>query len=94
LWPAGVFRKLVRGSLERCADLGLDMVRMSRSKTADGRIYQQLLKRKRPEEYRERVNELLGTSPAAPSKLPDLAPERTTGPIGAPTRCCRRPEWL
>jgi integrase len=29
------------------------------------RIYQQLLKRKRREEYRERVNELLGTSPDA-----------------------------
>lgn len=29
------------------------------------RIYQQLLKRRRREEYRERVNELLGTSPAA-----------------------------
>jgi len=28
------------------------------------RIYQQLLKRRRREEYRERVNELLGTSPA------------------------------
>ena len=29
------------------------------------RIYQRLLKRRRREEYRERVNELLGTSPAA-----------------------------
>lgn len=29
------------------------------------RIYQQLLKRRRREEYRDRVNELLGTSPAA-----------------------------
>jgi integrase len=29
------------------------------------RIYQQLLKRRRREEYREQVNELLGTSPAA-----------------------------
>lgn len=35
------------------------------------RIYQQLLKRKRREEYRHRVNELLGTSPAALSKLPE-----------------------
>jgi hypothetical protein len=38
-------------------------------------IYQQLLKRKRREEYRDRVNELLGTSPAALSRLPDLAGE-------------------
>jgi hypothetical protein len=29
------------------------------------RIYQQLLKRRRRDEYRERVNELLRTSPAA-----------------------------
>lgn len=34
------------------------------------RIYQQLLKRKRREEYRERVNELLGASPPAPTKRP------------------------
>jgi hypothetical protein len=46
------------------------------------RIYQQLLKRKRREEYRERVNELLGTSPAALSRLPDLAGEATLAQIG------------
>ncbi len=36
------------------------------------RIYQQLLKRKRREEYRDRVNELLGTSPTALSRLPGI----------------------
>jgi integrase len=48
------------------------------------RIYQQLLKRKRREEYRERVNELLGTSPAAQSKLPDVAGGREAGPNSGP----------
>lgn len=48
------------------------------------RIYQQLLKRKRREEYRERVNELLGTSPAALSKLPDLAGASELGPKSGP----------
>jgi hypothetical protein len=48
------------------------------------RIYQQLLKRKRREEYRERVNELLGTSPAALSKLPDLAATGEFAPKSAP----------
>jgi integrase len=48
------------------------------------RIYQQLLKRKRREEYRERVNELLGTSPAALSRLPDLAGEPEFAPKSAP----------
>jgi integrase len=48
------------------------------------RIYQQLLKRKRREEYRDRVNELLGTSPAALSKLPDLGREREVGPNSGP----------
>jgi integrase len=48
------------------------------------RIYQQLLKRKRREEYRERVNELLGTSPAALSKMPDLAGEPAVGPKSGP----------
>jgi hypothetical protein len=37
------------------------------------RTYQQLLKRKRREDYRDRVNNLLGTSPAALSRLPDPA---------------------
>ena len=35
------------------------------------RIYQQLLKRKRREEFRERVNDLLGPSPAALSRRPE-----------------------
>lgn len=48
------------------------------------RIYQQLLKRKRREEYRDRVNELLGTSPAALSRLPDLAGEPAIAPKSAP----------
>ena len=47
------------------------------------RIYQ-LLKRTRREEYRERVNELLGTSPAALSKLPDLAGEPALGTKSGP----------
>jgi hypothetical protein len=47
-------------------------------------FYQQLLKRKRREEYRERVNELLGTSPAALSRLPDLAGEPALGPKSGP----------
>jgi hypothetical protein len=47
------------------------------------RIYQ-LLKRKRREEYRERVNELLGTSPTALSKLPDLAGEPALGTKSGP----------
>jgi integrase len=48
------------------------------------RIYQQLLKRKRREEYRERVNELLGTSPAALSKRPDPARGSEVGPNSGP----------
>lgn len=48
------------------------------------RIYQQLLKRKRREEYRDRVNELLGTSLAALSKLPDVAGEAVLGPKSGP----------
>jgi integrase len=48
------------------------------------RIYQQLLKRKRREEYRDRVNDLLGTSPAAVSRLPDLAEELEAGPNSGP----------
>jgi integrase len=48
------------------------------------RIYQQLLKRKRREDYRERVNELLGTSPAALSRLPDLAAGSEAGPNSGP----------
>ena len=48
------------------------------------RIYQQLLKRKRREEYRERVNELLGTSPAALSRLPDLTGGSAAGPKSGP----------
>jgi hypothetical protein len=44
------------------------------------RIYLQLLKRKRREEYRARVNELLGTWPAALSRLPDPAGEPSLGP--------------
>ena len=56
------------------------------------RIYQQLLKRKRREEYRERVNDLLGTSPAALSKLPDLAEELEAGPNSGPNSLFRAPE--
>jgi integrase len=52
------------------------------------RIYQQLLKRKRREEYRDRVNELLGTSPAALSKL-DLAAARELAPNSAPNSLVR-----
>jgi Phage integrase family len=48
------------------------------------RIYQQLLKRKRREEYRARVNELLGTSPAALSRLPEPAREAEAGPKTGP----------
>jgi integrase len=48
------------------------------------RIYQQLLKRKRREEYRARVNELLGTSPAALSRLPEPAREAEAGPKSGP----------
>jgi integrase len=48
------------------------------------RIYQQLLKRKRREEYRERVNELLGTSPAAVTRLPKNAESGALGPDSGP----------
>jgi integrase len=48
------------------------------------RIYQQLLKRKRREEYRARVNDLLGTSPAALSRLPAPAQETALGPKSGP----------
>jgi hypothetical protein len=43
-----------------------------------------LLKRRRREEYRDRVNDLLGTSPAALSKLPDLAATYEFAPKSAP----------
>jgi integrase len=56
------------------------------------RIYQQLLKRKRREEYRDRVNELLGTSPAALSKPPDLAGEPVLAPKSAPNSLVQLPE--
>jgi integrase len=48
------------------------------------RIYQQLLKRKRREEYRDRVNDLLGTWPAALSKWPDVAEQDESGPNSGP----------
>lgn len=48
------------------------------------RIYQRLLKRRRREEYRERVNDLLGTSPAALSRLPKPATETVVGPNFGP----------
>jgi integrase len=48
------------------------------------RIYQRLLKRRRREEYRERVNDLLGTSPAALSRLPEPATESVVGPNSGP----------
>jgi hypothetical protein len=44
------------------------------------RIYQQLLKRKRREEYHAQVNERLGTSPAALSKLPNRRRKRRCDP--------------
>lgn len=47
-------------------------------------IYQQLLKRKRREEYRDRVNELLGTSPTALSRLPEPAHRAAVGPKSGP----------
>ena len=49
------------------------------------RIYQQLLKPRRRDEYRERVNPLLGTSPAAtsPGHLdPNLDPNSVLDPHG------------
>ena len=49
------------------------------------RIYQQLLKRRRREEYRQRVNELLGTSPAATGSAhldPNWTPTRFSIPTG------------
>jgi integrase len=48
------------------------------------RIYQRLLKRRRREEYRKRVNDLLGTSPAALSRLPEPAPATMVGPNSGP----------
>jgi hypothetical protein len=48
------------------------------------RTYQQLLKRKRREDYRDRVNDLLGTSPAALSRLPDPAAGAMLGPKSGP----------
>lgn len=48
------------------------------------RIYQQLLKRKRREEYRTRVNDLLGTSPSALCRLPEPAREAEVGPNSGP----------
>jgi hypothetical protein len=58
------------------------------------RIYQQLLKRKRREEYRARVNDLLGTSPAALSRLPEPAHRAAVDPSLDPTRCCTPPELV
>jgi hypothetical protein len=49
------------------------------------RIYQQLLKRKRREEYRARVNELLGTSPAALSSLPEPGHRAAVGRKSGPS---------
>lgn len=48
------------------------------------RIYQRLLKRRRREEYRKRVNDLLGTSPAAVSRLPEPATGTMVGPNSGP----------
>ena len=48
------------------------------------RIYQRLLKRRRREEYRKRVNDLLGTSPAALSRLPEPATGTMVGPNSGP----------
>jgi hypothetical protein len=48
------------------------------------RTYQQLLKRKRRKEYRDRVDELLGTSRAALSRLPDLSGGAKLGPKSGP----------
>jgi hypothetical protein len=48
------------------------------------RIYQQVLKPKRREDYRDRVNELLGTSPAALSKLPEPTQAAAFGPRSGP----------
>jgi hypothetical protein len=56
------------------------------------RIYQQLLKRRRRDEYRKRVNDLLGTSPAGLSRLPEAGTETVVGPIPDPTRTRRRSE--
>jgi integrase len=49
------------------------------------RIYQQLLKRKRREEYPARVNELLGTSPTALSRLPEPGYRAAFGPKSGPS---------
>jgi hypothetical protein len=45
---------------------------------------QQLLKPKRREEYRERVNELFGTAPNALTRLPDVAQMAALGPKSGP----------
>jgi hypothetical protein len=58
------------------------------------RIYQQLLKRKRREEYRARVNDLLGTSPAALSRLPEPAQDGALDPNLDPTRSSGRPDQV
>jgi hypothetical protein len=52
--------------------------------TLTSRIYQQLLRHKRLEEYRDPENELRGTSPAALSKLPDVAGAGAFGPKSRP----------
>jgi hypothetical protein len=43
-------------------------------------------------EDRKRVNDLLGTSPAALSRLPEAGTETVVGPIPDPTRTRRRSE--
>jgi hypothetical protein len=49
-------------------------------------------KRRRCEEYHTRVNDLLGTSPAALSRLPSPKPKAWLDPIPDPTRSRRRSE--
>jgi hypothetical protein len=56
------------------------------------RIYQQLLKRKRREEFRERLNDLLGTSPAALSRRPEPDAKKRRAQLRAASRCWGRPE--
>jgi hypothetical protein len=56
------------------------------------RIYQQLLKRKRREEFRERLNDLLGTSPAALSRRPEPDAKKRRAQFRAASRCWGRPE--
>jgi len=56
------------------------------------RIYQQLLKRKRRKEFRERVNDLLGPSPAALSRRPESHAKKRRAQFRAARRCWGRPE--